>query len=91
MNYAAIGRKNRPMTGAVPSSVGVIPSHDAAFVSARCGDSVGGPIISFPYRDFASAKIHHATATWLDLVEAMHQRLAIATLVEFSGTLRTGS
>jgi hypothetical protein len=51
---------------------------------------MGGPIISFPYRDLASAKIHHATATWLDLVEAMHERLAVATLVEFSRNFTNG-
>jgi hypothetical protein len=30
-------------------------------------------IIVFPHRDFASAKIHDATAAWIDVVKAMHQ------------------
>jgi hypothetical protein len=38
MNYAAIGGKNRPMTGTVPGSVGIVPGHDATFVSAMLKD-----------------------------------------------------
>ena len=35
-----------------------------------------------PYGNLALAKIHHAATAWVDVVETMHQGLAVAALVE---------
>ena len=73
MNHTAVGRKYRAVTGAVPGSVGVIPSQRTAFVRARSRDSVGRTIVLLPDGDLSLAKIHDSAATWLDVVEAVHQ------------------
>src|SRR5262245_49711857 len=44
-------------------------------------------IVVLPYGNFALAKIHHPATSRADVVERMHQRLAIAALVEFLGNL----
>jgi hypothetical protein len=38
--------------------------------------------VVLPYGNLALAKIHHAATAWVDVVETMHQRLALAALVE---------
>jgi hypothetical protein len=40
-------------------------------------------IVVLPYRNLALTEIHHGTATGADVVETMHDRLALAALVEF--------
>src|SRR5262245_17218752 len=40
-------------------------------------------IIVLPYGNFALTKIHHPATAWIDVVETMHDRLAVAALVEF--------
>ena len=90
MNNAAVDREDGPVTGAVPGSVGVIPCHGAAFMSARRRNSMGYAVGPFPHSDPASAEIHYCAATWLDVVEAVHQGSAVAALVEFSWDLAHG-
>ena len=90
MNNAALDREDGPVTGAVPGSVGVIPCHGAAFMSARRRNSMGYAVGPFPHSDPASAEIHYCAATWLDVVETVHQGSAVAALVEFSWDLAHG-
>jgi hypothetical protein len=90
MNNAVVDREDGPVTRAVPGSVGVILCHGAAFMSARRRNSMGYAIGPFPHSDPASAEIHYCAATWLDVVETVHQGSAVAALVEFSRDLAHG-
>ena len=72
MNYAAVEREDGSMTRTVPGPVSVVPRHGAAFVGARCGDSMGSAVNAFPYGDLASAKVHDGATAWLDVVETMY-------------------
>src|SRR5574338_640574 len=46
-----------------------------------------GPIFVFPYGNFALAKLYHSATAWADVVETVHYRLAVATLVKCFRTL----
>src|SRR5262249_33462490 len=71
VNYAAISRKDRAVTGTVPGSVSIIPCDSATFVCARRGDSARRAVALFPHRNPTLAKIHDGTTARLD-VETMH-------------------
>ena len=67
MNYAAVEREDGSMIRTVSGPVSVVPRHGAAFVGARCGDSMGSAVNAFPYGDLASAKVHDGATAWLDV------------------------
>jgi len=71
MNHASIRGKNRPVTGTVPGSVGVVPGDDAPFMDARRRYRMRFAIIAFPYSNLAPTEVHDGTAAGLDFIEAV--------------------
>ena len=63
MNYASVRREDRPVAGAVPGSVSVVPREGAPLVRARGRESVQGAVILFPHRNIFLADFYDASGS----------------------------